>query len=330
MLVALVSLDAAMRWRQRTDRRVQTKRSVEYIVPSESTGWAALPSTTARVVKRDGDRVVYDVIYSFDERGRRIVPQDPDARYDAFLLFFGDSGTFGEGVDARESLPFHVASRLSGVRAYNYAFHGYGPQHVLAKIEASDLRAEVAESRGLALYPLSAFLMDRLAGGSRTLAWSERLPRYVAARDGVRREGFHQAARPVRSLMLKMIGTSPLAQGLGIRWPVTTTDADRELFCRVMASARDELRRRLPGTDLLIVLHPRDPVAPFACFESYGLRTIDVRAAYGDTPVANLSLRGDSHPSPLAQELVGAALARELEPLLPEESRSGGTARSAP
>jgi hypothetical protein len=316
VLLVLVAADVSMRLWPSAGPPVVTTRSVEYIVPSDSLGWAPLPSTAARVTKTEGDRVVYEVTYAFDEHGRRIVPQDPAARYEKFLLFFGDSGTLGEGVTAEQSVPAQTARRLPGVRAYNYAFHGYSPQHVLAKVETTDLRAEVAEERGLAVYPFSAYLMDRLVGGSATLWWSQALPYYTVDGGALRRNGFYQTAMPVRTLALKLIGTSPLLERLHVRWPLKTTDADRELFCRVMASARDEIRRPLPGTDLIIALRPNDHVAPFACFTRYELRAVDLRDAYGDTPAADLKLRGDPHSSVLADELEAAALARDLEPVL--------------
>jgi hypothetical protein len=313
LLIAVVflAINAAMRSRHRAEH--SATRTPEYIIPDDTLGWRPQPSTRSRAVKMDGDQVIYDVVYAFDEHGRRSVPQDPNARYEKFLIFFGDSGTFGEGVDASQSLPAQTAAHLPGVRAYNYAFPGYGPQHILAKVESTDLRAEIPERRGVALYPFSKFLFDRLIGGSGTMGWAPTLPYYVLDGDGVRRDGFFQTARPIFSRVLKVIGNNSLLQRLNVRWPLWITDEHRELFCRVIATARDSIRRQLPGSELIIVLNPNDPVVPYPCFAKYKLRVIDVRGAYGDVPRGDLQIHGDGHPTPLAHELIGTALAHQLE-----------------
>jgi hypothetical protein len=315
IIVVFIAIDLTMRWQD--DAPPVSTHSTEYMVPSDALGYAPLKSTVAHITKTKDGQVVYDVDYAFDEHARRIVPQDPNGRYDTFLLFFGDSNTFGEGLDARATLPYQTASALNDVRAYNYAFQGYGPQHILAKLQSTDLRAEVDEPRGLVLYVYLGFLMDRLLGGSRTLGWATRgLPDYTVHNGSLEREGFFQTTRPFYSVVMWVMGNSPLLQRLNVGWPWRMTDEHRELFCKVMAAARDEVRRQFSGSDFAVVLHPKASVPPFACYERYGLRIIDIRNAYGDTPRAELALPIDGHASARANELVGAALAREVEPLL--------------
>jgi hypothetical protein len=191
------------------------------------------------------------------------------------------------------------------------------------------LRSEVTESEGLALYLVSDFLIERLVGGSHTLAWARRLPYYTIDDGGVRRDGFFPDYSADPLLAVEADRRQPAARETERPLRAAhTTDTDRELFCRVMAAARDGIRRQLSGTDLLVVLHPNDPVAALPCLERYGLRTIDLRGAFGERPEAELKIRGDLHPTPLADELVAAALARELQPLLRAQDERDPLVRS--
>jgi hypothetical protein len=291
-------------------------RSGRQIRPSEAMGWEPIPSVTVRSKKVRGDQVLYDVVYSFDEAGRRIVPVDPGRSYGKFLLFFGGSNTFGEGLEAEESLPYQTSRHLPGVRAYNYAFRGYGPQHLLAKLEATDLRAEVEEPEGLAIYVLLGFHMNRLLGSSQTMSWVDDLPYYRAEGGRLVRRGFFQTTRPVYSWLMKHIGSSRLLQRLGVAWPLRSTDSHRALVCQLFAQAREELTRQFAGTDLLVALHPKGETQRFPCFEEVGIRTLDLRDAYGDVPEPELSIPGDGHVNGGGNRLLGKELARALEPFL--------------
>jgi hypothetical protein len=52
----------------------------------------------------DGE-VIFDVQYSFDDLYRRIVPWQPANDVDKFIVFFGGSQTFGEGLNDEETIP---------------------------------------------------------------------------------------------------------------------------------------------------------------------------------------------------------------------------------
>ena len=83
---------------------------------------------------------------------------------DAF--FFGDSFTYGEGVNDDETLPY-LFEKLSGgrYRAYNLAFHGYGPQQMLRVIETGLLEKMVSDQRPLiVVYEALVQHIERAAG----------------------------------------------------------------------------------------------------------------------------------------------------------------------
>ena len=69
-----------------------------FFVDDPLLGYTPHPNAQVQSIKKQGDEVIYDVTYAIDEFGRRITPDQDDPARDKFLLLFGDSFTFGEGV----------------------------------------------------------------------------------------------------------------------------------------------------------------------------------------------------------------------------------------
>lgn len=92
-------------------------------------GQAPQPGIQVHSVRQHDGTAVYDAIYTYDSDGLRITPRpDPDSP-EACVLFFGDSFILGEGVQDHESIPARVEELSGGrVTAFNFGFHGYGPQ----------------------------------------------------------------------------------------------------------------------------------------------------------------------------------------------------------
>ena len=117
-----------------------------------------------------------------------------------FLLLFGGSFAFGEGVGQRETLAFYIGELAPGVRPYNYGFHGYGPPHLLARVEAGGLRQELEEPSGWLVYLLIDSHVNRAIGSMVVYSgWSDTTPFYAPDEAGVprRRGSFTPSQRAV-------------------------------------------------------------------------------------------------------------------------------------
>jgi hypothetical protein len=109
--------------------------SLPHLMKSQdSLGYVARPGTF-RAVKTYGfgTGVVYDVHYSIDKNRMRIAP-DSLKQHGPTVMFFGDSYTFGEGVNDDETLP-NAFSIVSGMRVLNFGLNGYGPHQMLRLLE---------------------------------------------------------------------------------------------------------------------------------------------------------------------------------------------------
>ena len=114
-------------------------------------GYKPKPNIKTSSVKKYGEQTLYSVAYSIGEDGYRITPGRNEER-NKFILFFGCSFTFGEGVNDNETMPYFVSSVASTHQVYNFGFCGYGPQQMLAKLTDDKILQEVKEKSGVLVY----------------------------------------------------------------------------------------------------------------------------------------------------------------------------------
>jgi hypothetical protein len=146
-------------------------------------GWAAKPGVFRAVKKYGfGLETVYDVTYSISHSGFRITPGGADG---PTVFFFGDSITFGEGVNDNQTLP-HEFSALSGMRAVNFGVDGYGPHHMLRMFELNIPRTVDQSTPRFVVYTAFSDHIRRAAGGAQ---WDQKGPLYEVAGDGVQYVG---------------------------------------------------------------------------------------------------------------------------------------------
>lgn len=314
VLLGEIALRIASPWGPRAEEH----DAPPYMEPSAALGWQPKASLRTHTKKIIGDEVLYDVTYTFDEHRRRVVPTDPAVSHPRFLLFFGCSHTFGEGVEDDETLPYYVSRLLPDTHAYNYAFRGYGPQHMLARLEASNLRDEVAEPAGAAVFVFPALILNRLIGGSATLYWVPSLPYYRLENGEPIREGFFQTTRPLYSLFGWALGTSRLMQHLNIAWPLRQRPEDLALACAVLGKAKRLLDAQLGPTPLVVVLHPVSWFLDLAtCLDPLGIPVLDYHALFPEAERGAMTIPRDGHTSARGNQVLATQLAADIRDVLP-------------
>jgi hypothetical protein len=135
--------------------------------PDPVLGYGPAAGGKIRVASRCtyGNELVYDVLYSRDEEGRRITPDRGDKADTAILLFIC-SCTVGEGVNDQETFAWQLGAMLGEkFQVFNYGFHGYGSHHMLALIESGRLDAIVRRyTQTYALFLTISDHVERTAG----------------------------------------------------------------------------------------------------------------------------------------------------------------------
>jgi len=104
--------------------------------PSDTLGYCMLKNIVCYSKEYYKDTLLYDVKYSSDENGQRILPKIIPNSSTRSIVYFGCSFTYGDGLNDNETVPYLV-QELAGnsYKIYNFAFTGYGPHQMLAQIE---------------------------------------------------------------------------------------------------------------------------------------------------------------------------------------------------
>lgn len=224
--------------------------------PDATLGYVLAPSTVARHRRTVDGAPIYDVTYETDDRGRRRTPTPPGPDRRSFLLFFGDSNTFGEGLEQTQTLPYHAGLLAPAVRPYNYGVPGYGPAHLLALARTERLGAEVAEGEGHAVFFLIPAHVARVIGSSKvSTGWGRHFPHYaIGPRGDLVARGDFVHGRPLTTLAYFFWSRSSLARYFDVDLPPSLTAADYRLTAKILAEASRRLARqvRLRGFHVIL------------------------------------------------------------------------------
>jgi len=267
----------------------------------------------------DGE-VIFDYTYHTDAFRRRISPDSlSDTTREAAVVFFGDSYTFGEGVNDDETLPNQVARLRPDVAVYNYAFSGYGPNHMLARLESMNTRAEVPEPRVVGVYVFIPNHVRRVIGAFSVISWSRHSPYYVLGDDGLpTRLGSFQGERPQLTGWYDCFKGDHVLQYARIDFPPCLSARHHALTEAIIAQAAERFSTQFDGGEFYVVLYPRSPEDEFPARETgkrlsaRGLRVLDYTDLLPEPAEAYFYLPNDSHPRPSAHALVAARLATDL------------------
>ncbi len=235
-----------------------------YWVRDEILGTAPRPLSSNRVRRLNGDQVIYDVVYTMDRHGLRVTPSVIGTSPVGCVLFFGDSFTFGEGVDDDRTMPYLVGSKSEGrVRALNFGFLGYGPHHMLAALQLALIEQRLDCRPTHLVYQA---LPHHVARASGLTSFGRHGPRYSlgAQRELIANGHFDDdeiQARAKRSSVINalidevtwQLGKSSIYRAIAAREPFPR-DEHLDLFLAVVAEARKLSSQKFPGSEFHVLL----------------------------------------------------------------------------
>ncbi len=286
-------------------------------------GWNFAASRVDHRRLAAGGRVVFDVDYEFDTYGRRV---DPDANdpatgvRDNYLMFLGGSFTLGHGVRAEESMPAVVQSKMPNSRVYNYGGVGYGPSHLLRLFEIRNLREEISEPHGIAIYTYLDDHLEIVAGSLNALHWSRGLlPMYAWEEDddALRYVGIFKHVWPRRFAVLDGLNSSRLLRRMADNFPVDLTGDDTlRLAAREIRAIADLYREQFDSEEFYVAFYPHHQRTKQALRRE--LERHDVRVLELDLPETEFDLAShfllpdDWHPNRLGHRKMAEALTARL------------------
>lgn len=259
-------------------------------------------------VAANGD-VIFDVTYTInDDLTRKVVSGDGP-----LVAFFGDSFTYGAGVNDSETLPQAFADLTKGAyRVLNFGVSGYGPQQTLLALE-TNLYPQLHDNPRLFVLQTAPWHMFRTSCKADN-AWFGPAYRLVNG------EPVYQGScASQKSLFMRVVTTL-------LRWteaydhfigqkdkPVDASDA--ELYIDIIVKTAEVARQKY-GVPLIVLYlgddlsNPRYQLGPGVTNEiiiqrlrARGLKVMDLPIDLNAYPVQQLIIPGDGHPTGLLNRI---------------------------
>lgn len=292
----------------------------KYITRDTPLGYAPNPGVFSSR-KCQGDCAVgriYDVSYTIEEGGFRHTPQARDTVKATKVLFFGDSATFGEGLNDDETLPYYFASLRPDAAVFNFAFHGYGAHQVLRALETGHFDAYTGPAVDLIVLPTTPWHAER----SYCLNYFTQLtPRYDVIAD----EAVYAGRCPEEGFVARFLHQSKTYEYFSQRipWDFFRPDEKHKRYLAIIKRARRIATERYGARFVVGFIRVSDAYFRgshysneriLAYLKENGIETVDLTLS--DDPEAidpSLIISGDGHPSARAQFLRAEILARLLD-----------------
>ena len=279
-------------------------------------GWGPGFAGTHHARKRDPrtGALVFDVDYTIDDHLDRMVTSSATG---PAVVFFGDSFTFGVGLSDAETLPQQFADLTAGkTRVVNLAISGYSPQQFLREVQTG--------------------LKDDVIGPAPTAFVFLTSP-FHAMRTACKENWVHEAAR-FALVEGKLVLAGRCYEGTGLivdeflentalyrlavrPFMVRLTHADVDLYIRILAEAVQTAKAKY-GVETLVPFVRTAPgylagtgyddTSIFEALKSRGVQLVDMTLL--DDPAKGLfySIKGDGHPSGLANRVRARMIADAL------------------
>jgi hypothetical protein len=294
--------------------KTATSYSQPYVQLDDALGYAIKPTAqiTATQTTLSGE-LIYKLRYTISD-GRRFTPLDHPHQRDQFILFFGDSFTFGDGLADDETLPAAVARAAPTYFPYNFGVSGYSPQQTLLQLQRLNLPAQVEQPDGLAIYPFICLQVNRAIGSMDVHnLWANTMPYFTLEGDTLVQQGTFESGRPLLSIVYALLGASETVKYFDLQLP-RLTERHYELTARLLAESAAEFEQQFGSAEFYVMLFPGSEYcrAEFIPqLEKLNVKYLDYSTLID--PAASEMWQFDGHASARGQAVVAKKLVRDLQ-----------------
>jgi hypothetical protein len=302
-------------------------------VPHGQLGWAPRAGTVVNQRLFFEGELLYDATYTIGPHGLRISSSSADDHDSSrqCILFFGDSFTFGQGLEDHQTLPFQVSTKATDpYRTYNFGVMGYGAHQMLSALQHGLVDDAVQCDRAQVSHVFYQGITDHVGRSAGRLWWNERGPRYLLTPDGgVSLEGRFEDddGYPKDRSLAQVLGTQiiksmiyrALVEGKYIH---KYNQDDIDLYLAIIEEARRLARTDFPHAEFHVLLWDEDDIDNKAIRDGLLEKGIHVHLMSDILPnyeadALNAAYRiheRDAHPSALANELIAQYLVSRVLP----------------
>ncbi|MEJ0095018.1 MAG: SGNH/GDSL hydrolase family protein [Methylocella sp.] len=248
------------------------------------------------------------------------------------IVFFGDSYTFGDGVNDADALPQMLADSLDPKqRVVNLAFTGYGPQQFLREMEVGRFDSVIGPHPKLFIFMTAVWHAERTACKA---YWTPHAPRYALENGKV---VFKGACNEGASRLAREFLQNTAAYRMFIEpYRTAINHEDVELYIRILEAAVRLAKEKYGVATLVPYLRVSKDYLSTTGFtneevierlQNAGAIVIDASLLDEQAGGAVISIPGDGHPTPLANRLRTSMLKTYIEQRLADVSLSGSGLR---
>jgi lysophospholipase L1-like esterase len=280
-------------------------------------GWG--PQRAGRFHSEKSDPKTGAPIYSADYTiDANLLRETVSAEGKPAIVFFGDSITFGVGLNDADTLPQRFADSLDRKLAViNLAFTGYGPQHFLREMETGLFDGVIGPKPRLFVFLTVPWHAERT---SCKASWVVDAPRYVVEGGRITFKGacFEGAALQLQ----QFVWNSAAYRMIFDPNREKPSHDDIELYIRVVLAAVDLAKAKYGVPTLVPFLQSADAYLRGTGFTNAmiidrlrqgGADVIDVSLAKEEAEGMKISIPGDGHPTAAANALRAEMLKAYIE-----------------
>jgi hypothetical protein len=280
-------------------------------------GWGPEHAGRYHDEKRDPKTgaVIYVGDYTIDAN---LLRQTTSGEKGPAIVFFGDSFTFGLGVNDAETLPQAFANLLDRkARVLNLGFNGYGPQQFLRELETGLFDPLIGSRPRLFIFLTAIWHAERTACKA---FWAPYAPLYSLENDQI---VFKGACNEGPSLWLREWLENMASYRLlvePIRHSLSHDDVD--LYIRILLAAVSLAKEKYGVATLIPYIavpvwgSTNDEIVQR--LRNGGAMVVDASLAKEEASGALISIKGDGHPTPLANRLRATIVKDYIETHVPE------------
>lgn len=282
------------------------------------------PKSDTRIVhtKAVGAKLIYKAIYQIDSMGRRNTPSKNGSKS---ILFFGCSFIYGEGLSDNETIPYFTGECAPDYIPYNYGFRGYGPQHMLARLQDANITKEVKNTDVIIVvynfvgsYKANSHIHRAII--SRTsYQWLSGSPYYSLTANGLVRCSFRES-NPVKSFIYEVLQCSELMKLLRVEMPFRIGMEHIEVTSKIIEESNGLLKSLFKNCRFVVVCYPIPPGDPgwktsdelIELLKKKGIEILDYRNLF-DPDDSLYSISDGLHPSVNASKVVAEKMCSDLK-----------------
>ncbi len=289
-----------------------TKRIPKHeLEASPDIGFENVKNMQIRSIAVGKGRLIWDVMYNFDEHGRRITDNGQNNNFKNFIIFSGCSFTFGTGLNGNETVPFLVKSEFKDTNVFNTAIGASGTNQMLALIKRNNFKNLYPWKKGLFVY---IYIKDHIMRANAlypAMYWMGVTPQYGFVKNEFIYQGKIQDVHPYRTMFYKKVGQLFYENTIFPR----QMDSHYKYGCDLVEAAKNEFERNYPMSRFVVIEHPQVKDENFAkCLKNRKITLLQ----YDYVRDKDDTIEGEPHPSFSFNKKWASMVSKDLKKILAE------------